>query len=56
LVIVDRSRVVMLIAIRHQPDIPAICNEGMSWEARGRQRTLFEDESVFDQRNPLYRR
>ena len=56
LVIVDRSRVVMLVAIRHQPDNPSLRAEGMPWDAHRRQQTLFEDEPAFDQRNPMYRR
>jgi len=47
---------VMLVAFRHQWDSPSPRNEGMSWEAHGRQPNLFEEEPAFDQRNPMYRR
>jgi hypothetical protein len=56
LVVVERSRAVMLVAFRHQWDSPSPRNEGMSWEAHGRQPNLFEEEPAFDQPNSMYRR
>ena len=57
LVLVDRSRAVMLIALRHPPHPRRLGAEGEEWEERVRHQSLFdEDDSAQDERNPLYRR
>jgi len=54
----DRSRAVLLFALRHPRQNPPSPPRAEHLERREpiRQSNLFEDESVQDERNPLYRR
>lgn len=51
----DRSRVVLLFALRHPPHTRPPRPERMDWPAPACQSSLASDESVQDTRNALYR-
>ena len=56
-VFVERSRAVLLLALRHPAHASRLRADRADWEARVRHPSLFhEDDSVQDERNPLYRR
>ena len=58
LVVIERSRAVLLIALHHPPQPPASRPRAaeVDWGNQVRHPSLFEEDSVRDERNPLYRR
>lgn len=60
--VIDRNRAVLLLALRHSPQPHQSSplssrREHSNWNGGNRHASLFsEDETVLDERNPLYRR
>jgi hypothetical protein len=56
LVVIERSRAVLLIALHHPPQPPRPRAAEVDWGNHVRHPSFSEEDLVQDERNPLYRR